>query len=261
MLWSENHRGQKISFHVVGLDVDFEGTKNDSHLAHVAKKINRDCIELTQRYPLVGFSEWGRTGRKQNLFDLAVYSSNRARRTIFSSKTGSENSCFMPCPGFEGRELNDWWIVRDTAGSERHFHTEPWTPKLGQDLAHTRAKRMTMDTYDDTAFRRCKESHTEPAPATPDQTRLEQRLQAYFRATQRDVTIKVRFKGMYCTDGLTPVDSYRLDEKNRHCATCGGERHSSNGAGACFRGQCGACAALRCHLASPAQPHVSYDPA
>lgn len=76
----------KISFHVVGLDVDFEGTKNDSHLAHVAKKMNRDCIELTQRYPLVDFSECGRTGRKQNLFDLAVYSSNRAMRTIFSSK-------------------------------------------------------------------------------------------------------------------------------------------------------------------------------
>ncbi|CAM9711849.1 unnamed protein product [Ectocarpus sp. 6 AP-2014] len=145
----------------------------------------------------------------------------------------------MPCPGFEGIELNDWWIVWDTAGSERHFHTEPWTPKLEQELAHTRAKRMAMDTYDDTAFRRCIESHTEHAPATPDQTRLEQRLQAYFRATQRDVTIKVRFKGMYCTDGLTPVDSYRLDENNRHCATCGGERHSSNGAGACFRGNVG----------------------
>ena len=26
LLWSENHRGPKISFHVVGRDVDFEGT-------------------------------------------------------------------------------------------------------------------------------------------------------------------------------------------------------------------------------------------
>lgn len=38
LLWSENHRGQKVSFHVVGRDVDFEGTTSDSDLAHVDKK-------------------------------------------------------------------------------------------------------------------------------------------------------------------------------------------------------------------------------
>lgn len=39
LLWSENHRGGKIPFHVVGRDVDFEGTHGDSDLAYVAKKM------------------------------------------------------------------------------------------------------------------------------------------------------------------------------------------------------------------------------
>lgn len=70
LLWSENHRGPKISFHVVGRDVDFEGTQAQSDLARVAYKMNRDCIELTKEYPFVSFSECRRARKKQNLFDL-----------------------------------------------------------------------------------------------------------------------------------------------------------------------------------------------
>eukprot|EP00903_Cladosiphon_okamuranus_P008679 g8318.t1 len=54
-------------------------------------------------------------------------------RTIFSSKDGSEDSCFKPCAGFEGRELNEWWIVRDR-GSTRRVHKEPWDHKLEKNL-------------------------------------------------------------------------------------------------------------------------------
>lgn len=165
LLWSENHRGQKMSFHVVGRDVDFEGTDIDSDLARVAKKMNRDCIELTKKYPFVGFSECGRTGKKQNLFDLIVYSNNRAMRCIYSSKTGSEDSCFAPCAGFEGRELGEWWIVRDV-GSTRRVHTESWTIKLEQELANKRAKRMTAKTYNKKAFKRVMQPPTVPTKPT-----------------------------------------------------------------------------------------------
>ncbi|CAN0234590.1 unnamed protein product, partial [Ectocarpus sp. 4 AP-2014] len=55
LLWSENHRGNKLSFHVIGRDVDFEGTYPRSDLAHVANNLNCDCLELTKEYPLVNF--------------------------------------------------------------------------------------------------------------------------------------------------------------------------------------------------------------
>lgn len=37
-LWSENHRGGKVSFHVVGRDVDFEGTHGDSDVGSVRRE-------------------------------------------------------------------------------------------------------------------------------------------------------------------------------------------------------------------------------
>eukprot|EP00752_Nemacystus_decipiens_P017978 g16111.t1 len=232
LLWSENHRGQKISFHVVGRDVDFEGTHGDSSLAHVAKKMNRDCIELTREHPQVEFSMCGRTRKKQNLFDLVVYSKNRAMRTIYSSKEGSEDSCFMPCAGFEGRELGEWWIVRDIGGT-RPVHTEPWDVAVdGPNLANVWSRSMDTSTYEDTAFRAFMvQSHTEETTATSAQVRLSKRLQAYFQDLQEDVTIKVRFRGLYGTEGKPPVDAYRLDGTNRHCESCGGDPHTGNGAG------------------------------
>eukprot|EP00903_Cladosiphon_okamuranus_P008985 g8595.t1 len=194
LLWSENHRGQKVSFHVVGRDVDFEGTTSDSDLARLAKKMNRDCIKLTRKYPLVAFSECGRTGRKQNLFDLKVYSSNRAMRTIYSSKTGSEDSCFTPCAGFEDWGLEEWWIVRDV-GSTRPVHTEKWDYKLEQQLANTRGKRMTPKTYNKKAFQRTMQSPTVPNKATEAQLQLAKRLEKYFQEQQEDGTITVRYYG------------------------------------------------------------------
>ena len=229
LLWSENHRGDKVSFHVVGRDVDFEGTHGDSDLARVAKKMNRDCIELTKEHPRVGFSECGRTGRKQNLFDLKVYANNRAMRCIYSSKTGSEDSCFTPCAGFEGRELGEWYIVREV-GSTRRVHSEPWTIKLERDLANRQGTKMTTKTFNKKAFKRVMQSPTVPSKATDAQEQLAQRLQKYFQEEQKDGTITVRFYGEYHRDGYAPADSYRLDGKNRHCQSCSGT-HTSNGGG------------------------------
>lgn len=169
LLWSENHRGQKISFHVVGRDVDFEGTHGESDLARVAKKMNKDCIELTKEYPHVEFFKCGRTGKKQNLFDLVVYSKNRAMRCIYSSKEGSTDSCFMPCAGFEGRELGEWCIVRDV-GSTRRVHIEQWDVAVdGPKFANVAPGKMDMSTYNDTAFRTFMQSRTEQTAATPAQ--------------------------------------------------------------------------------------------
>lgn len=230
LMWSENHRDNKVSFHVVGRDVDFEGTHPHSDLAHVAKKINWDCLELTKEYPLVGFSECGRTGKKVNLFDLKVYSNNRAMRTVFSSKEGSEDSCFKPCAGFEGRELNEWWIVRDR-GSTLRVHREPWDDKLEEKLSNVRGAKMTIKTHNAKAFKRRMQSPTVCTEASDTQNSLAQRLQAYFQQEQEDPTITVRFHGEYHRDGVQPADSYRLDGRYRNCETCSGAPHESNGAG------------------------------
>ena len=238
LLWSENHRGGKVSFHVVGRDVDFEGTDGISDLARVAKKMNRDCVKLTKEYPLVGFSECGRTGKKQNLFDLRVYTRNRAMRCIYSSKTGSEDSCFMPCAGFEERELGEWWVVRD-AGSTRRVHTEPWNITLERDLSNKKGVRMTAKTFNKKAFKRVMQSPTVPTEATDAQEQLAQRLEKYFQEEQQDGTITVRFHGEYHREGYAPAASYRLDGTDRHCRSCSGT-HTSNGGGE----KDGACAIL-----------------
>eukprot|EP00903_Cladosiphon_okamuranus_P006479 g6338.t1 len=229
LLWSENHRGHKVSFHVEGRDVDFEGTHPHSDLAHVAKKLNWDCLELTREYPLVDFSECGRTGKKVNLFDLKVCSKNRAMRTIFSSKDGSEDSCFKPCAGFEGRELNEWWIVRDR-GSTRRVHTEPWDHKL-EKLSNVRGAKMTVKTYNPKAFKIHIQTSSKCEEANDTQKKVAQKLQAYFQQEQEDPTITVKYDGEYARDGGQPADSYRLDGKHRNCATCSGGPHESNGAG------------------------------
>lgn len=141
--------------------------------------MNRDCIKLTRKYPIVAFAECGRTGKKQNLLDLKVYSSNRAMRTIYSSKTGSEDSCFTPCAGFEGRELEEWWLV----------HTEKWDYKLEQQLANTRGRRMTPKTYNKKAFQRVMQSPTVPYKPTEARLQLAKRLEKYFQEQQKDGTI------------------------------------------------------------------------
>lgn len=129
--------GRQGSFHVVGRDVDFVGTDKHSDLAHTAKKMNRECSHFATSYPSVDVSTCGRTGRKINLLDLAVYSRNRAMRTIYSSKEGSEDTCFKPCAGFERKELAAWWIVRDR-GNQGTAHTEPWDDQLEKDLSNVR---------------------------------------------------------------------------------------------------------------------------
>lgn len=230
LLYSENHRDNKISFHVVGQDVDFEGTDKKSDLCHVAKKVNRDCLWMKTKYPNVGFVESGRTGRKENLLDLAVYSKNRAMRCIFSSKERWEDSWLKPCAGFEGRGLDEWWIVRDK-GSTREVHIEPWDDIDEQALADTRSKKMDFKTYNPKAFKRRMQSPMVPTEATDAQESLVQRLEAYFQDQQDDPTISVRFYGPYQRGRMQPADSYRLDGKGRHCITCSGGAHTSNGAG------------------------------
>lgn len=229
LVWSENHRGDKVSFHVVGRDVDFEGTHADSDMARVTKKMNWDCLQLTNEYPLVGFSECGRAGKKVNLFDLAVYSRNRAMRCIYSSKEGSVDSWFTPCAGFEGRGLGEWWIVRDK-GSTMRVHTEPWDTKDEEKLLNVLPEKMTAKSYNAKAFKRRMQSPTVCTRATDAQERVAHRLQGYFQDEQEDGTITVRFYGEYHRDGLQPADSYRLDGTNRRCDACSGT-HTSNGAG------------------------------
>ena len=150
-------------------------------------------------------------------------------RCIYSSKTESENSCFTPCAGFEGRELGEWLIVRD-AGSTRRVHNEPWTFKLERDLVNRQGTKMTAKTFNKKAFKRVMQSPTVPTRATDAQEQLAQRLQKYFQEQQKDGTITVRFYGEYHREGCAPADSYRLDGKNRHCASCSGT-HTSNGGG------------------------------
>jgi len=233
LLWSENHRrkhpGIKLSFHVVGRDVDFEGTHGDSDLAHLAKKMNSDCSHIAASYPNVKFSTCGRTKRTTNLFDLHVYSHNRAMRCIYSSKENDWNSYFKPCAGFEGKALGDWWIVRDR-GSTRAVHEEPWNQQLEIDLANVCRGPQTVQTYNDSDFQRSMNSNTENSPATITQMKLARRLQAYFQSTQRGSTVRVRYNGKYCTKGKTPADSYRLDGTNRYCDSCS-RTHKRNGAG------------------------------
>lgn len=150
-------------------------------------------------------------------------------RCIYSSKTGSEDSCFIPCAGYEERELGEWWIVRDV-GSTRRVHTEPWDIKLERDLANKQGSRMTAKTYNKKAFKRAMQSPTVHTKATDAQQRSAQRLKNYFQDEQKDGTITVRFYGEYRRDGYAPADSYRLDGKNRHCLSCSGT-HTSNGGG------------------------------
>lgn len=89
LVWMENHRESKgkykISFHVIGRDVDFEGTSRESSLCHTAK-INRDLKYIATKYPDVEFSLCNFTDTRDNILDLGVYSNNRATRTIYSSK-------------------------------------------------------------------------------------------------------------------------------------------------------------------------------
>lgn len=159
-----------------------------------------------------------------------MYSNNRAIRSIYSSKEGSEDSCFKPCAGFEGRELGEWWIVRDV-GSTTKVHTEPWDNKMEEELWKVRPGRMTANTYNGKAFKRRMQSPTVPTEATDAQNETAQRLEAYFQDQQEDGTNRVRFYGQYHRDGKQPADSYRLDGKNGHCESCGAGVHHSNGAG------------------------------
>lgn len=118
-----------------------------------------------------------------------------------------------------------------SVGSTRRVHTEPWDDKDEEKLSNVRSGRMTAKTYNGKAFKRRMQSPTVPTKATDAQTTLAQRLEAYFQEQQEDGTIRVRFYGEYHRDGMQPADSYRLDGKNRHCQSCSGEAHASNGGG------------------------------
>lgn len=58
-------------------------------------------------------------------------------------------------------------------------------------------------------------TRTVPTAAKPDQTRLAQRLETYFKTLQKDDTIRVRYNGEYHSGRLQPADSYRVDGSNR----------------------------------------------
>lgn len=234
LVWSKNHRKQaekgvlKISFHVVGRDVDFIGTDKNSDLGHVAKKMNRECRTVAEKYPHVSFSTCGKTRKNINVLDLTVYSRNRAMRTIYSSKEGAESSCFLPCAGFEDVPLSSWWIVRDV-DSQGVVHEEPWTDDDEKALSNVLGKALTAHTYDGPAFQSFIAS-TSKTPSTADQRKLAERLQTHFRDLQQDSTITVNFYALYSKDGFSPKDAYRIDGTSRNCHPCG-RTHTSNGGG------------------------------
>ncbi|CAM9330138.1 unnamed protein product [Pylaiella littoralis] len=83
---------------------------------------------------------------------------------------------------------------------------------------------MTAKTYKGKVFKRRMQSLMLCTKATDAQNETAQRLKAYSQDQQEeDGTIRVRFYGEYCRDGMQPVYSYRLDGKNRHCQSCSGE--------------------------------------
>ena len=232
--WVENHRidlekrRTKISFHVIGRDVDFVGCGKDSHLARVAKKMNHSVRSfITEKYPDVEFSRCGKTGKPINVFDLSVYSENRAMRTVYSSKEGSFDSRFVPCEGFEHDDLSSFWIVRDIDDVSRRVHCEPWTREDEEALKNTGGPGKSF--LPGIRQFRASDHISRKANGDSQQLEVEKKLQTYFRDVQGDPTIQVRFHGKSVRDGLPDTDTYRIDGNERNCAPCRRVHHSNGG--------------------------------
>lgn len=105
LVWSENHRKQaekgvtKISFDVVGRDVDFVGTDKNSDLAHVAKKMNRECRTSRRSISTCIFPRAGRPVRISTSWTSRCIAGTAPCGLSTAPRKGPRTPAFFRVPG------------------------------------------------------------------------------------------------------------------------------------------------------------------
>ncbi len=214
LIWMEDHREsdgkQKTSFHVIGRDKKFLDVKGGGAMRKFADKLEpMVTAEVLAMGMNIDF--WSKALKRYSVLDMCVYHSQRAVRTLSSSKYANARG-FVLCEECKYRDFRECFINLDIPPEELHKHhfitADPASPTATRATPPAPSPKVRRVVHQD---------------ATPEHEATMRRIEHILTTVYNHRLTGIKFTGLYMN-----MDQYRIDGV-RDCPVCAAV-HDSNGA-------------------------------